>query len=250
MKTLRYERCSRDSHDQKFPVAAVLECSLPAAAPDPYSGRGFRTAFYRKWAVGLPLRAHRPVCHAWRVRPIACLLATAVLVAGCGSDSGPPSAAPKPADAARALGGSPPALAALHRQANRLLGGEADAFRARLRQLRGHPVVVNKWASWCGPCRAEFPFFQRLSTELGRRVAFIGVNSNDNDGDAGAFLKRYPVSYPSYSDPDQTVAKVFAAPLGFPSTAFYDARGKLTYVHQGGYSSAAKLREDIRFYAG
>jgi cytochrome c biogenesis protein CcmG, thiol:disulfide interchange protein DsbE len=184
------------------------------------------------------------------VRAIACLLATAALAAGCGSDSGPPSAAPKPADAARALSGSPPALAAVHRQANRLLDGEAAAFRARLRQLRGHPVVVNKWASWCGPCRAEFPFFQRLSTELGRRVAFLGVNSNDNEGDARGFLKRYPVSYPSYSDPDQEVAKVFSATLGFPSTAFYDARGKLTYVHQGGYATEASLLEDIRFYAG
>ena len=174
----------------------------------------------------------------------------AVLLAGCGSGSGPPSAAPKRADAARALAGSPPPLGALHGDANRLLGGGASALRARLRGLRGHPIVVNKWASWCGPCRAEFPFFQRLSVSLGRSVAFIGVNSNDSDEDARAFLRRYPVSYPSYSDPDQKVARVFSAPLGFPSTAFYDARGKLTYVHQGGYPTEAKLREDIKRYAG
>jgi cytochrome c biogenesis protein CcmG/thiol:disulfide interchange protein DsbE len=109
--------------------------------------------------------------------------------------------------------------------------------------------VVNKWASWCGPCRAEFPVFQRASTELGRRIAFLGVDSNDSDGDAKSFLHRYPVSYPSYSDPDQKVAKVFGATLAFPTTAFYDARGRVAYVHQGPYLTAAKLREDIARYA-
>src|ERR671936_853689 len=71
-----------------------------------------------------------------------------------------------------------------------LLGGGAAAFRARLRGLRGHPVVVNKWASWCGPCRSEFPYFQRLGVELGRRVAFLGVDGNDNDSDSRRFLRR------------------------------------------------------------
>jgi cytochrome c biogenesis protein CcmG/thiol:disulfide interchange protein DsbE len=176
-------------------------------------------------------------------------LALTLVLAGCGSDAGPPSSAPRPAQTRTSLAGSPPALRALHAQSNRLLGGGPAAFRARLRQLRGHPVVVNKWASWCGPCRAEFPFFQRLSTRLGRRVAFVGVDSNDSDADARSFLRRYPVSYPSYSDPDQKVAKVFGATLAFPTTAFYDARGRLTYVHQGAYATEAKLREDITRYA-
>ncbi|MEA2373617.1 MAG: cytochrome c biosis protein CcmG, thiol:disulfide interchange protein DsbE [Thermoleophilaceae bacterium] len=176
-------------------------------------------------------------------------LAAAALLAGCGS-SGPPSAAPRPAHAARALAGSPPALASLHAQAGRLLGGSADAFKTRLAALRGHPVVVNKWASWCGPCRAEFPFFQRLGVDLGRRVAFVGVNSNDDGGDAARFLREYPVRYPSYSDPHQKVAALFGGTLAFPTTAFYDAGGKLAYVHQGGYATEAKLREDIAHYAG
>jgi thiol-disulfide isomerase/thioredoxin len=176
------------------------------------------------------------------------LLPIALLLSACGSGSGPPSAAPRPAAAASALAGSPPALVALHRQSARLLDGGPRTFRARLAGLRGHPVVVNKWASWCGPCRSEFPFFQRLSAELGKRVAFLGVDAQDNDGDAAAFLRRYPVSYPSYKDPDQRVAKLFEATLAFPTTAFYDAAGKLTYVHQGAYASEAKLREDIRRY--
>ena len=111
-------------------------------------------------------------------------------------------------------------------------------------------MVVNKWASWCGPCRFEFPFFQRLGVQLGKRVAFLGVDAEDNDGDASGFLRRYPVTYPSYTDPDQKVARVFGATLAFPTTAFYDARGRLTFVHQGAYASEAKLREDIARYGG
>jgi cytochrome c biogenesis protein CcmG, thiol:disulfide interchange protein DsbE len=180
----------------------------------------------------------------WRLVP---LLLAAALLAGCGDE--PNSAAPSPADANRSLAGSPPALAALHRQANVLLDGQADAFRERLRGLRGHPVVVNKWASWCPPCRDEFPVFQRLSTQLGKEVAFLGVDSEDNDDDARRFLGRYPVSYPSYRDPEQRVAKVFKGHLAFPTTAFYDAGGKLKYVHQGPYDSDGALRRDIEEYA-
>jgi len=178
------------------------------------------------------------------------VLTVIAMLAGCGSAAAPRSAAPSRAAAVQALAGSPQPLAALHAQANRLVGGGAAAFRARLAELRGHPVVVNKWASWCGPCRFEFPFFQRLGVQLGKRVAFLGVDAEDNDGDATAFLRRYPVTYPSYRDPDQKVARVFGATLAFPTTAFYDARGRLTFVHQGAYASEAKLREDIARYGG
>jgi cytochrome c biogenesis protein CcmG, thiol:disulfide interchange protein DsbE len=180
-----------------------------------------------------------------RLTPIfvACLLAT-----GCGSEE-PKSAAPRPEAAAKALDGSPPPLDRLHRQANKLLGGGPGAFKARLRDLRGHPVVVNKWASWCPPCRAEFPFFQRQSIDRGRKVAFLGVDGNDNDADARKFLERFPVSYPSYKDPDLEVSAAFNAVQAFPSTAFYDSRGRLAYVHQGGYPTERKLSQDIERYA-
>ena len=128
------------------------------------------------------------------MRRVLPLLLVAALLGGCDDD--PESAAPPRAEADRALAGAPAPLASLHREANRLLPGGADAFRERLRTLRGHPVVVNKWASWCDPCRAEFPYFQKLSVELGREVAFIGVDAQDNADDARAFLREFPVSFP------------------------------------------------------
>jgi thiol-disulfide isomerase/thioredoxin len=165
------------------------------------------------------------------------------VLAGCGSD---PKSAGAP-DAA-ALAGSPPPLAAVHKEGNQLLGGGGGGFEERIAQLKGFPVVVNKWASWCGPCRAEFPLFQKESQRLGRKVAFLGVDGNDNDGDAKEFLARYPVSYPSYKDPDGKIAQVFHATVAFPSTAFYDRTGKLSYVKQGGYDSQQKLAADIDRY--
>ena len=170
------------------------------------------------------------------------------LLAGCSSDE-PPSAAPDSSKVERALAGAPAPLRGLHEQANELLDGEAPAFRKRLRELRGFPVVVNKWASWCPPCRTEFPFFQSQALKRAKKVAFIGVDANDNDDDARAFLDDYPLTYPSYRDPDQRVAAVFKGALAFPTTAFYDSQGELAYVKQGGYATESKLAEDIERYA-
>jgi thiol-disulfide isomerase/thioredoxin len=148
------------------------------------------------------------------------------------------------------LTGAPPALASLHDQGCRLLGGGPSAYKQRLAGLKGHPVVVNQWASWCGPCRAEFPHFQRLSVSLGKRVAFMGVDSMDNNGDAAKFLKSYPLPYPSYKDGDGKVSQVFNGVGPLPKTVFYDASGKLQYIHVGQYPNDAALRRDISRYAG
>jgi cytochrome c biogenesis protein CcmG/thiol:disulfide interchange protein DsbE len=180
-------------------------------------------------------------------RLIPTILCAAAL-AGCGSGD-PESAAPPPAKQEAALAGAPTPLAKLHAQANDLLGGGADAFDARLEELKGYPVVVNKWASWCPPCRAEFPFFQRQAIKRGREVAFLGVNGSDNNADAAEFLKKFPVSFPSYKDPDLKVSARMKAVAAFPSTAFYDSKGELAYVKQGSYSTEQELVADIERYA-
>ena len=80
-------------------------------------------------------------------------------------------------------------------------------------------------------------------------MAFLGVDSNDNDADARRFLRQFPLSYPSYRDPDSEVAAVFKGVQAFPVTAFYDSKGRMAYLHQGGYATEEKLAQDIERYA-
>jgi cytochrome c biogenesis protein CcmG, thiol:disulfide interchange protein DsbE len=174
-------------------------------------------------------------------------LAVALAIAGCGASGGGDYGGGHP-DYAKALAGSPAPLAALHRQADRLLPGGVGAYEKRLAALRGYPVVVNVWASWCGPCRFEFPVFQRLAARYGRRVAFLGVNSQDANDAARTFLGEDPVPYPSYVDPKRAIAEGVGARLGLPDTAFYDRGGRLVYLKQGPYGDPAALRADLRRY--
>ncbi|HEX2392158.1 MAG TPA: TlpA disulfide reductase family protein [Solirubrobacterales bacterium] len=175
------------------------------------------------------------------------LLLGALAWSGCGASSSDDYGGQHP-DYAGALAGSPPPLASLHREADELLPGGLDAYEKRLAELRGYPVVVNLWASWCGPCRFEFPTLQKLSARFGKRVAFLGVNSQDSDDAAATFLEEAPVPYPSYTDPDQAVFDSLRA-TGLPDTAFYDRQGKLVYLKQGPYSKPAELEADLTRYA-
>lgn len=174
------------------------------------------------------------------------VMATATTLAGCGSDpSQPPAVGP--------VAGAPTekaALGSLRAEAGRLLDGGPRAFQQRLAELRGYPVVViNQWASWCGPCRFEFPLlFRDQAEELKGRVAFVGVNSQDSRSDAAKFLQELPIPFPHFYDRDATVARVFRGGRSWPTTAFYNAGGELVFTHQGAYATEAKLAEDIRGY--
>ncbi len=191
-----------------------------------------------------------------RLLPIAlavalvAVLAIGLSQAGSGGSEDPGTAKFDLQAAQRSLEGSPAPLAALHGQSSELLDGGVDAVQERLRQLRGHPVVVNKWASWCGPCRSEFPVFQRVSADRGREVAFLGIDGFDARADAEDFLGEFPVPFPSYADRDEKIARELGMPTNYPITLFLDERGETAFIHQGGYRSAADLERDIDRYLG
>lgn len=130
-----------------------------------------------------------------------------------------------------------------------LLDGGKAAFEKRLQEARGRPVVVNKWASWCPPCRAEFPYFARQSKKHRGEVVFLGLDAEDNDADAARFLAEFPVGFPSFRDPDSQIAASINAAVSFPTTVFIDSKGKQAYVRQGGYAREDDLAEDIERYA-
>src|SRR3954464_3266533 len=103
--------------------------------------------------------------------------------------------APSAGAAQQQLAGSPKVLADLHANGGKLLKG--GDYKQQVAALKGYPIVVNIWGSWCIPCRQEFPVFQRVSTALGKRVAFLGVDTQDPVEDARKFLGEHPLSYPS-----------------------------------------------------
>jgi cytochrome c biogenesis protein CcmG/thiol:disulfide interchange protein DsbE len=186
---------------------------------------------------------------------LACLAVAGLIAAGVAelprssSTSESASARLTAAQTSMLLAGSPPALAALHEQGSALLEGGAHALHARLAGLKGYPVVINKWASWCVPCKDEFGAFQRASAEYGRRVAFLGLDSADTSRtDAAAFLRSFPVSYPSYYDKSGQLGEQITDSSFTPVTVFIGRDGR-QFIHQGQYPNVAKLREDVRRYA-
>ncbi len=163
--------------------------------------------------------------------------------------SAPATAAPSPAAAKTELAGSPRSLAAIHGQAGQLLGS-GGALAARLKSLRGFPVVINAWASWCPPCRSEFPLFGAAAARYGRRVAFIGVDTNDSASSAHSFLAAHPVSYPSYQSSSSNLSWL-AGIEAMPTTVFVDRTGHVVEVHPGQYQTEATLDYDVqRLLAG
>ena len=183
---------------------------------------------------------------------IAAAAASAIAFGACGGDdddAGNPDSELTPEQAVVPLEGAPPELARLRDEANQLLPGGVDALEERLAELEGTPVVVNKWASWCGPCRFEFPFFQSQATTRGDEIAFLGVDSDDAEDAAVTFLQELPVPYPSYSDPESEIAESLDASREFPATVFIDSSGEQVFVHRGGYASEGDLIADIDRYA-
>jgi cytochrome c biogenesis protein CcmG/thiol:disulfide interchange protein DsbE len=117
-----------------------------------------------------------------------------------------------------------------------LLSGDVDGDDVgtlRLSSLRGSIVVLNFWASWCGPCREEAPDLQAAWVDYqDRGVRFVGVDERDDRAAALAFVEEFGITYPSVFDPAGSLADDYAF-LGLPSTFVIDAVGNIAYRFTG-----------------
>jgi cytochrome c biogenesis protein CcmG, thiol:disulfide interchange protein DsbE len=98
--------------------------------------------------------------------------------------------------------------------------------RTRLEELRGHPVVLNFWASWCVPCGKEAPALSASARAHAGKVAFLGIDIQDFETDARRFLRRHDAPYVSVRDKGNRLYSVYGL-TGIPETYYLDARGRV-----------------------
>ncbi len=133
--------------------------------------------------------------------------------------------------------------------ADRIVGEGPTDLRARIASLKGHPIVVNQWASWCGPCRFELPFFAAAAKKHAARVAFVGVDYMDSRDAALAFLEEVPAGFPSIFDPDGKAARAIGGGRVMPTTLIFGPDGRIRHTKLGGYANAEQLEADIERFA-
>ncbi len=189
-------------------------------------------------------------------RLLACVVASVVLLAGCtAAPDDPPGearidvdtpslrhakTAAGVADCPRRHGRAVDADGTLPQIVLPCFGGGRDVA---LGYLRG-PLVVNVWASWCGPCREEMPVLEEFHERYGDRVPILGINYEDTQPDAAMQLVRDTgVTYPLLADPqaDLQGESPFPGRMGLPLFAFVDADGQATVVG-GGVGSLAEMK--------
>jgi len=108
-----------------------------------------------------------------------------------------------------------------------------DGSELRLSELKGQVVMVNFWATWCGPCRQEMPLLQQLHAKyepLG--FTLVGINVEPDSAGALTWLQKAPVTFPILFDRQNQVAERFGV-QGMPSSVFIDRAGKVRHVHRG-----------------
>jgi cytochrome c biogenesis protein CcmG, thiol:disulfide interchange protein DsbE len=104
-----------------------------------------------------------------------------------------------------------------------------------LADWRGEWVLVNFWASWCGPCRDEAPALEELHRRLGGEGDFtvVGINLDDNTDDAGAFIREYGLTYPQLRDGDGRERRDAYGMTGFPESFLVDPEGRIALIRRG-----------------
>lgn len=108
-----------------------------------------------------------------------------------------------------------------------------DSGNLRLSEQRGQVIMLNFWASWCGPCRKEMPLLDELHQRYSKAGFQVwGVNVDAERGDAERMLKKIPVNFPILFDPEGKASRIFDIEA-MPTSVFIDRDGKLRYVHKG-----------------
>ncbi len=111
---------------------------------------------------------------------------------------------------------------------------DMDGNVHRLSDYRGHPVIVNFWATWCPPCRAELPSMNRAWQALQKDgVVMLAVNVGEDEDTIFAFNADYPIDFPILLDRDSKAIDTWSV-LGLPTTFVVDAQGRLAYRAVGG----------------
>lgn len=111
--------------------------------------------------------------------------------------------------------------------------------KVELKEFNGKPLVINFWASWCGPCREEMPFLQKSWNEYkDKGVAFLGINVLDEEKSAKDFINVFGISYPNLKDSTGEVANLYGV-IALPVTLFIDKEGKIVKKNYGGFLGEA-----------
>ena len=120
-----------------------------------------------------------------------------------------------------------------------------DGGEVRLSELRGQVVMINFWATWCGPCRQEMPLLQQISARyepLG--FTLLGVNVEPDSAPAKAWLEKVPVTFPILFDRENTVSACFGVEA-MPSTVLVDREGRVRHVHRGYKAGDESMYADL-----
>ncbi|HVT75892.1 MAG TPA: TlpA disulfide reductase family protein [Acidimicrobiales bacterium] len=169
-----------------------------------------------------------------RLRLVAALAVSAALLTACANGGGVGFVAT----------GKPAALP----DPGRLTPASGQDFRSIVVGQRGKPVVVNIWASWCGPCRVEAPLLARAARHYGSKVVFLGVNAKDAPGPAARFITKYNITNPNIVDYRDDITQMLHL-RGFPTTYIFDQHGRVRFSVVGGISEqtlAARLAQLLR----